>query len=177
MNFGRLRQAVDDARGLAGQAMDAEHAWKDRHYAVGEVIHPDVYWRKLFGEKYPRTHKRFFREPAAEPRIARYTAEPAAGRPNSADKPPPRRPPRGSRGPDGGGPSGGGGSPKRPRGPAEHPRPRPHVTHDEPRLPSRPRAPRLRPEPAPVLAEPSVSFWTSVLGPATAAAAVPLTFG
>jgi hypothetical protein len=184
INFGRLRRALDDARGLAERAMDAEHAWKDRHYAVGEVIHPDVYWRKLFGKEYPRTHKRFWREPAAEPWIARYTAEPAVGGPNRPDNPAPRRPPGGPKGPDGGGPSGpsgGGGSPKRPKRPSERPRPRPRVTDDKPRLPSGPRGPRLRPEPesapAPAPAEPSASFWANVLGPATAAAAVPLTFG
>lgn len=183
INFGRLRRALDDASGLAELAMDAEHAWKNRHYAVGEVIHPDVYWRKLFGKKYPRTHKRFWREPDAEPWIARYTAEPAAGRPNRPDNPAPRRPPGGPKGSDGGGPSGpsgpsgGGGRPNRPKRPSDHPRPRPRVTDQEPRLPSGPRGPRLRTEPAPAPAEPNASFWASVLGRATAAAAVPLTFG
>lgn len=184
MNFERLHRALDVAKGVAGEAMEAEHSWKERHHAVGEVIHPNVHWRALFGKKFPRTHKRFYREPVAESWAARYTAEPAVGRPNPFDKPPPRRSPGGAKGPDGdsgSGPSGGGGSPKRPKRPADRPRPRPQVTDDKPRRTSGSRASRPRPEQAPAAepapAEPSVSFWTSVFGPATAAAAVPLTFG
>jgi len=173
IDFGKLRRALDDARDLSRRAMDAEHAWKNRHHAVGEVIHPDVYWRALFGKKYPRSRKRFWREPVAEPWIASCTAESAVGRPNGHDNPAPRGPRGAPKRPDGGGPSGpGGGRPRRPNRTSDHPRPKPNKTSGKPRQPRGQRSTGVRPAPA----EPSASFWTRVFGPATIVA-VPLTFG
>ena len=39
------------------------------------MTHPDVFWRKLFGSKYPRARKRFWRAPATEPWVGKYTAK------------------------------------------------------------------------------------------------------
>jgi hypothetical protein len=78
MNYGELRSALDQSAGLARQAMDAEHAWKHRFEAVGEVTHPDVLWRQLFGRKYPSARQRFWRAPDTEPWFGTHKAEPAA---------------------------------------------------------------------------------------------------
>ncbi len=179
MNYRKLQSALSDAAGLARKAMEAERAWKNPQYAEGEVTNPDVFWRKLFGKKYPRTHERFWRAPATEPWFGKWTTRPAeAGGPNHPDNPAPKGPGGGPNGP-GGGPSGpggpGGGAPRGPDRDPDHPRPRPHGPGDGPRRPSSPRGPRHRPAPAP--AEPGANFWTSILGPAAGAASVPLTFG
>lgn len=174
LDYGKLRSALGRAAVLSRQAMDAEHAWKNRYYADGEVIHPGVFWRELFGKKYPRTNKRFWRKPATEPW---FRAEPAistrlgdlgpnrpGGGPEPPDKRPPNeptdRPPEGpDLGPDDPDPS--------PRGPGERPW--------HPRRPPGPGGPGRRPQPAP--AEPAAGVWTGVFGPAAATPAVPLTFG
>lgn len=70
INFGKLCSALDRAAVLSRLAMDAEHLWKNRHHAVEDVIHPDVFWRELFGKKYPRTKERFWRAPDTEPWFA-----------------------------------------------------------------------------------------------------------
>jgi hypothetical protein len=110
MNFGKLRSALDDAAVLSRLAMDAERAWK-RPYAVGEVTHPDEFWRVLFGKKYPRTKERFWRAPETEPWFE----------PLHPDNPRRNRP-------DGGGPDGPDLGPDDP-----HPRPR---TEPEPAEPA-----------------------------------------
>jgi hypothetical protein len=177
MNYWKLRSALSDAADLSRQAMDAERAWKNRHYAVGEVIHPDVFWRKLFGRKFPRTRKRFWRAPETEPWFEMYAAEPVApaeaGRPHHPGKRPPTPPDGGGpTPPDGGGPTPpGGGAPTGPDRDPDQPRPRPHRPSDRPPRPSSPHGPRRRPEPA------VASYWTNVFGPAAATASVPLTFG
>ena len=53
-SYMKLRGALARAAKLSRQAMDAEHAWKNRAHATEKVTHPDEFWRKLFGEKYPR---------------------------------------------------------------------------------------------------------------------------
>jgi len=70
---GDLRKALTGAAGLARQAMDAEHVVKNTFLVVGEVHDPDEFWRQLFGNHYPRSRKRFFRPPAAEPWFGKYT--------------------------------------------------------------------------------------------------------
>jgi hypothetical protein len=164
INFGKLRSALKDAADLARQAMDAEHTWKNRSYAVGEVTHPDVFWRKLFGQKYPRTRKRFWRDPETEPWFRKYAVEAVpmgVGEPNRFDDP--------------GFHSRSGGGPKGPNRDPDDPHRRPYEPGDGPRGPSgRPPGPH-GPEPAP--AETGASLWTGIFGPATATPSVPLTFG
>ena len=75
MNYMKLRAALADAAGLARRAMDAEHAWKNRFHATEDVTHPDEFWRKLFGRKYPRAQERFLPTPAAEPGFGKYAVE------------------------------------------------------------------------------------------------------
>jgi hypothetical protein len=67
MNYSKLRAALNQAAGLARQAADAEHLWEHPHRTVGPATHPDEFWRKLFGRKYPRARERFLRPPATEP--------------------------------------------------------------------------------------------------------------
>jgi Nucleotidyltransferase domain len=78
MNYGKLRTALGRAAGLSRQAMDAEHAWKNRFHATGDVTHPDVFWRELFGKKYPKARERFWRAPVTEPWFGKPTVEPVA---------------------------------------------------------------------------------------------------
>jgi len=108
INFGKLHSALGEASELAGLAMEAEHLWKNRHGMAGEVIHPDVFWRHLFGKKYPRAKKRFWRAAETEPWIAKHTVEhlPTVdiGEWTSPENPRPNTPGRGpggsNRGPD-----------------------------------------------------------------------------
>ena len=176
LNFKKLRSALGLAADTARNAMNAEHAWKNRRYAKTEVTNPDVFWRELFGAKYPRTHERFFRPAVSEPWFGRFAAEPVrpvkthTQRPTDKPEPKgpddlgPKAPPDGRgpknpddrdpTGPNGRGPNGpGGGSPQKPDS----------------------RGSRRRPEAA--SAEPVANYWTRVFGPASAAASVPLTFG
>jgi predicted nucleotidyltransferase len=201
MNYGKLHSALSEAAVLARKAMDAERVWENPQFAAGEIFHPDVFWRKLFGKKYPRTNERFWLAPVTEPWFYRWAKGPAeAGGPNHPDNPAPKGPDAGPHGPNdgpngggpngpnGGGPSGGpngpnGGGPSGPGGGAPggpdrdpgHPRPRPHGPGDGPARPTGPRGPRRRP--APASAERGADFWTSVLGPAVGATSVPLTYG
>lgn len=112
INFGRLHTALGEASDLARLAMDAENIWKHR---PGEVIHPSVLWHQLFGKKYPRARKRFWRAQEAETWVARHTAEPVekadTGGWNDPDNPRTSRP--------GDGPS----RPSSPRGPQPSPEP------------------------------------------------------
>jgi len=140
MNYMKLQAALSRAAGLARQAMDAEHAWKNRFHATEDVTHPDEFWRKLFGSKYPRARKRFWRSPTAEPWFDIYTVEsPMTAGPGDPGfqwsgaglKPPDHRspnepsgrpggPPWGPNEPPwgpGGGPGGPGGGPGGPGGP------------------------------------------------------------
>jgi hypothetical protein len=75
VNYLKLQAALARAAGLARQAMDAEHAWKNRYHATEDVTHPDEFWRKLFGRKYPRPRERFWRAPSTEPWFDKYTVE------------------------------------------------------------------------------------------------------
>jgi predicted nucleotidyltransferase len=199
MNFSRLQKALDRAAGLSRKAMDAEHAWKNH---VWMEAHPDDFWRELFGSKYPRKRKHFWRDPQYEPWRGKEGPKtkvdseyrdtgwfgggpdtPNNGRP----KPPgdagpdePHRDPDGPhRDPDGPhrNPDGPSGTPRRPN----EPRP-PGEPWSSGGDPGRPDGPRPRPlGPArrrdePVRAEANSSFWTAVFGSAVTIS-VPLTFG
>ena len=121
--------------------MNAENEWKHRQHMVGEVIHPDVYWRQLFGKEYRSAGKRFWRAPETEPWFGRYAGEPretvdgdsngpddwwprppggSSGRPNR-DPDDPSGPDEGPRPP--GGPPTGPGRQAPPSGPASSVRP------------------------------------------------------
>jgi hypothetical protein len=75
IDFKGLHKALERASLLAGLAMDAENEWK--HHPFGD-IHPNMYWHQLFGRKFPRVKKRFWRAQEAEPWVTRDMAEPAA---------------------------------------------------------------------------------------------------
>ena len=78
MDYSKLRAALNQAAGLARQAMDAEHLWEHPYHAVGPVPHPSEFWRTLFGRKYPRARERFLLAPATEPWAGRYAVKPEA---------------------------------------------------------------------------------------------------
>lgn len=163
IDFGRLHSALGKASDLARLAMKAEHIWKNRHQMAAEVIHPDVLWRQLFGKKYPRAKKRFWRAAETEPWVAKHTAEHRAkfdiGEWNGPGKPRPD-------GPVGGGPGG-------PNRDPDDLRPGPHGPGDGPRRPSgRPSGPQHSP---PEPAEQGGGLWPGIFG--SAAASVPLTYG
>jgi len=171
INFEKLHKELGKASRLASQAMEAENLWKHHLVMVspnGEVRSPNDIWRQLFGRKFPRAKKRYWRVAETEPWVAQHTVEPMTtvdvGERNATGKRPNRpNPPDGGPGPD--------------RGP-DGPRPWPPRPGDVPPGPSgpppdgpRPRGPRQRPEPA----EQGGGLWPGVFGPA--AASVPLTYG
>ncbi len=185
MNYMKLRTALNRAAGLARQAMDAEHAWKHRSHATEDITHPDEFWHKLFGRKYPRARQRFWRAPATEPWAGKYAVKSATTvRLDATDLPGDKPRPHG---PGGGRPKGPDHNPDdphlRPYGPGGEPRPPrwPRRPFDGP--PSRPGGGDARPRPSPSerltteSAEPGANLWTGILGPAIAPVSVPLTFG
>lgn len=180
LNFSRLQGALKRAAGLSRKAMDAEHALKNH---AGVQAHPDDFWRDLFGSKYPRRRKYFWRDPQYESWLGKagpvkrvYSNDRDAGwfdgRPNTPHNGGPNKPDgAGSKGPnrnpDGHGPG--------PRWPNE-----PRSPGGAPGQPSggRPRSRRDTGRvPEPVQTEVSASFWTAVFGSAAATISVPLTFG
>lgn len=171
LNFGKLRKALSHAAEHARKAVEAERAWENPQFAEGKVTHPDVFWREVFGKKYPRARQRFWRAPETESWFE-YSAEPLRpSRPESQKAP--RRGPTASDGPHRPGGDG------RPRTTPSGPRPGPDGAGDGTARPAKPRGPRPSPSPAPAPApsEPRANYWTRVLGPAPAAATVPLTYG
>jgi hypothetical protein len=190
IDFGELRAALGRAAGLSRQAMDAEHAWKNRFHATEDVKHPDEFWRQLFGREYKGARIRFWRARPAEPWFGKYqvefpvTADQGHRRtegPGGSPGPPddrgpneprdrgPDRPDRGPNGPDRGSPW-----PRRgPRPPFGGRRPSPGGT------PGRPDGPGggARRRPGPARAEPGTNLWTGVFGSAAVTVSVPLTFG
>lgn len=172
MNYGKLRAALDQAAGLARQAMDAEHAWKNRFRMAEDVTHPDEFWRKLFGRKYPRARVRFWRAPATEPWFDKYTVESPVtaglGYPGPEGPGGPRRPDhRGPNEPGGWGPEGPDLNP-------DEPNPRPYGPGSGPRRP--PGGPPSLPD-GPAPAEPGTNVWAGIFGSAATTVSVPLTFG
>jgi len=173
MNYGKLRRALGHAAGLARQAMDAEHAWENRFHGTEDVTHPDVFWRELFGRKYPRARVRFWRAPATEPWFGKYTVE--SGTPAGLADLGPKWSGGGQKPPDN----------RRPNGPTGRGPERPDLNPDEPSLrPHGPgsglrRPPGWAPNPpdGPAPAEPGPSLWTGIFGSAAATVSVPLTFG
>jgi hypothetical protein len=195
MNYMKLRAALARAAGLARQAMDAEHAWKHRFHATEDVTHPDEFWRKLFGRKYPRARERIWRAPSAEPWFGKHTVEspitadlrnpgterPGAG-PKRPDPPSPNEP--GGRGPEGPdrdpegpnrGPFGPGDGPRRPPGGAPNRPDGPRPDDGSARRRPSPTGPTEPAEPVP--AELGTSLWTEVFDSAAVTVSVPLTFG
>ena len=158
IDFGKLHSALGKASDLARLAVQAEHIWKNRDQMTGEVIHPDVLWRQLFGKKYPRTKKRFWRAAETEPWAAKHTAETGASDWNDPPKPGPNDPPND---PPGGPPNGPPGGP--PNGPPGGP------PGGGPQEGSGSDPDDLRPGPH------GPGLWPGVFGPA--AASVPLTYG
>lgn len=169
MNYGKLRSALDNAAGLARRAMDAEHELKNPFMAAGEVTHPDEFWRRLFGRRYPRAHKRFWRVPDVEPWFGEYAVESvttvglghlspewSGGGPEPPGNSRPTEPSGGGPKPPDLNPDGAGGTR---RGPRVGPRPSSGGHH-----------------PTPVPAEPGTNLWTGIFG-SSAAVSVPLTFG
>ena len=193
MNYLRLQAALDRAAGLARGAMDAEHAWKNQFRISEPVPHPDVFWRALFGSKYPRARKRFLRPSSTEPWFGGYKAESATtagsgyrgteGFGNGPRRPDDRSPNEpGGRGPDG--PDRNPDEPHaKPPGPGDGPRRPPGGAPGRPGGPRPDRSERRRPSPVPpgrhlepVPAEPG-SLWTEIFGSAAVTVSVPLTFG
>lgn len=183
MNFSRLQKALNRAAGLSRKAIDAEHALKKNAWAGG---YPDDFWRELFGSKFRRTRKHFWRDTQCEPWHEKEGPKVGSeywdtgwcgGGPDTPDDEGPKPP--GDAGPSGPprGPDGPGGGPRRP----DEPRP-----PGEPGPPGggfgRPDGPRPRPHghaprrAEPVRAKASSSFWTAAFGSAVTIS-VPLTFG
>jgi hypothetical protein len=71
MKYAALRAALGQAAGVAGQAMDAEYARASRFDSADRVLHPDFFWGKLFGRKYPKARERFWYPQDYEPWFAR----------------------------------------------------------------------------------------------------------
>jgi hypothetical protein len=176
INYVKLSGALGHAAELSRQAMDAEHEWKNRFHATGEVIHPDKFWRDLFGSKYPRARKRFWRTPETESWFGRFNVEhkPAGYGPEGPWHGPegPNRGPEGpNRGPEGPnrGPEGPNRGPEGPnRGPEGPGRPGGSPRSGGER--DRTRRPRRAP------AEPGANLWTGIFA-STGVVSVPLTFG
>jgi hypothetical protein len=190
INYMKLSEALGHAAKLSRKAMDAEHAWENRFLVMGEVTHPDKFWRDLFGSKYPRARKRFFRAPETEPWFGKFKPEsvptpdlgdPRANWPGDRRKHP--RPPHPGGRPDGPNrdpedpnrnPEGSGPRPYDPGGyvpwrPSSGPGGSPHRGGG-----ARGRVHRTRSAPA----GPGTSLWTGVFASTGAGAvSVPLTFG
>jgi hypothetical protein len=118
-NSEKLRRKLNGAAGLARQAMDAEYAWKERLQTGEAVTHPDVFWHRLFGKKYPKAKERFWRPRVTEPWFGKYRVEPVAAFGSDglgSDRPGGRKPPKGGPKPP---PNGGGPKPPRNDGPEE----------------------------------------------------------
>ena len=117
MNYVKLRMALTHAAGSEPTGDGRRARWKNRFWIGEGLTHPDEFWRKLFGRKFPRARKRFLRPAAAEPWVG-YTVEPeptvrldpAGGQPRPdgpigggpGTRPGPGRPHVGPDGPSGG---------------------------------------------------------------------------
>lgn len=166
LDFGKLQSELEKGAKLARRAMNAEEEWKNPYRVVGEVTHPDEFWRKLFGKRYPRTSEPFLRVPETVPWFGEYTAGSRrageAGESRGPDNPWPKQPrPSGPSGPSE--PRNGPGSPSGPRDNREGPRRSPEPTPTEP--------PPTESTPT----EGGENLWTGIFGPS--APSVPLTFG
>ena len=205
INFGELQRKLNGAAGLARQAMDAEYAWKNRLQMGEAVTHPDVFWRKLFGNEYPKAKERFWRPPITEPWFGKYRVERvAAFGPGDlgSDRPGGPKPPRNGDGPkpprnddpeepddlrpetpfrDPGEPD------LRPPWRGDPPAPRPggdfgwsgdtHGGRTERSSPGEAASPGSAGTSPGRRAGPGTNLWTGVFGPAAATVSVPLTFG
>jgi hypothetical protein len=191
--YAKLGGALGRAAEISRKAMDAERALENPFLATGEVTDPDEYWRDLFGSKYPRAGKRFFRAPETEPwwggrqrhRGNRGPDDLGGHWPDGPDRGPegpnlgPEGPDRGPEGPNRG-PEGPNRGPEGPaHGPGDVPGWRPSGSPpDQPGGPSHrggahryPGHHRKR-----ASAEPGTNLWTGIFA-STGAVSVPLTFG
>jgi hypothetical protein len=179
IDYAELRKALHHAAEISRDAMNAERAWEHGFHSAENVRHPDEFWRKLFGSKYPNPQRRFLRVAAAEWWFGRSRVE----SPTTADfsdlgptrrhggpKKPGNRGPHepGGDGPDRPGPGPGAGN--APRWPSDGPRGGPGGSPYGRRAPGR--VDHSEPEPA----EPGASFWTGIFA-TTGTVSVPLTFG
>jgi len=166
IDFRKLHEELGKASALAALAVKAENFWK---HQVDGAIHPNVFWRQLFGTKFPRAKERFWRAQEAEPWAARHTTEPF-----------PFAGPGEWKGPGNPRPGGPGGGPTGPNRDPDDFRPGPHGPGGGPRPSGRPPGPRHSRGPGPRdsrgPAEAGTSLWSGIFGPA-AAPAVPLTYG
>jgi hypothetical protein len=177
----KLQGALDNAAKLSREAMKAESAWER---GLHNAVHPDAFWRKLFGSKYPHPQRRLMRisitewwfgESNVESPTAAEFGDLGATRPHSGRKHPDNGSPNdpgghGSEGPDSGpgGPRPGPGG-LRPHGGSWG---GPGASPDDGKAGRRVRRTALAP------AEAGASFWTGIFTATGAgAASVPLTFG
>jgi hypothetical protein len=65
--YGSLRHALGRAAGLARKAMDAEHGIENPGLRLNPIEDPSVFWRQLFGRRFPRWKKRFLHAQYCEP--------------------------------------------------------------------------------------------------------------
>ena len=168
LDYAALRRALGQGAVLARQAMNAEHALSNPGSAPGPIQDPGVFWRLLFGRKFPRARVRFLL-PYSE--AWSFIDQPARATPRAADRP-------GPSGPGGAGPA------DPPDGPATPPAPGPGPAGPPPAGPGPAGgggsagggggAPRPGPAPAP---EPAADPWAPVFGAALTVAATPVTFG
>jgi hypothetical protein len=79
LDYAGLRRALGQAADLSRRAMNAEYARASRFDPADRVPHPDVFWRELFGNKYPKARERFWHPQADEPWSVRDRAARAAG--------------------------------------------------------------------------------------------------
>jgi hypothetical protein len=79
LDYAALRRALGEAAGLSRRAMNVEYAWASRFDPAHKVPHPDVFWRELFGNKYPKATERFWHPQVYESWSVRDRAARAAG--------------------------------------------------------------------------------------------------
>jgi hypothetical protein len=91
MDYTQLRQKLNEAAGLARQAMDAERAGETLSLTIPDSEQPDVYWWRLLGENSPEDRVSFWRAPIWEPRFGESEAEASDAAPSGIEDqmPPP----------------------------------------------------------------------------------------
>ena len=183
INFGKLHKELGEASRLASLAMEVENLRKHHLVVLSPnevVLSPNEIWRELFGRKFPRAKKRFWRAQETEPWVAMPGPEPVAtagsrawGGPRESGGPRPWGGPGETGGPVNPRFSGPGGGPTGPDHDPDGPRFWPRGPGRGPTRPSgRPFGQRHSPEPA----EAGASLWSGIFGPA-APRSVPLTYG
>jgi hypothetical protein len=76
LDYGELQKKLSHAARLARQAMEAEYALESPLPGLARLRHPDYFWHKLFGKKYPSAREkaqlRFWRDPLTDPWFGKY---------------------------------------------------------------------------------------------------------